>query len=275
MSIDASLFGDGDFIQVRAALIAEVGAVEAIVLTRIYFRASEDYRNAYERDDHWWWRAPATVIAEETGLSEKQVKRSLTVLRDGDYIVTEQHQIEGRYDRALSVRVNVAGGTVDRPHRAHEDRPYRADVPIKTIEDIPTPTPSSSSRATRLVEGWRPKPETVAAIKAECPGLDLTREHRKFEDHWIAASDRLGFKKDWERTWKNWMRSAYERIPSWQKGVEHVSEAASVQQVDPHGPIVYRNGAVVLPPGYVAARDDVTGAFTHYVSEEEHRRGAR
>lgn len=139
--IDPKLFGDGDFIQVRAALIAEVGAVEAIVLSRVYFRANESHRHAYERDGYWWWRASAPMISEETGLTEKQVKRALTLLRDAGHIVGEQHGVEGNYDRAMSYRVNLSpigpAGPMDSPHRDDVHRPYRADVPLsKDIEDI-------------------------------------------------------------------------------------------------------------------------------------------
>lgn len=170
MSVDARLFGDQDFIAVRAALIAEVGVVEAIVLTRIHFRANESYRHAYERDGWWWWRAPVLTLVEETGLTEKQVRRALEVLTEAGHVVTEKHQTEGRYDRAKSVRVNLNEGQMHLPSGANEDLPSGADVPsMKKIEDTP-PTPSSNSASEASFEkawaSWPNKSGKAAAKKA-------------------------------------------------------------------------------------------------------------
>lgn len=155
--LDPNLFGDGDFVQVRAALIRETGAVEAIILSRIHFRADESYRHAYEQDGEWWWRAPALNIAEETGLTEKQVKRALTSLRDRGLIVGEQHKREGNYDRAMSYRVNLSPigptGTMDKPQRADVHRPQRADVP--SIEDLEDSSASGDDFVFELLwEAW-------------------------------------------------------------------------------------------------------------------------
>ena len=175
MGVDPGLFGSPDFIGVRAALIREVGAVEAIVLTRIFYRASEEYRHAYEHGGHWWWRAPTQTIAEETGLSEKQVRRSLTVLRVAGYIVVEQHQIGGNYDRAFSVRVNLGEGQMHLPQRANQEVPQRADVPIKTEEDTP-PTPSEADAAFDAL--WTAWPKKVKRQEAQRAWRRLTSKEK-------------------------------------------------------------------------------------------------
>lgn len=157
--LDPNLFGDGDFVQVRAALIREVGAVEAIILSRIHFRADESYRHAYEKGGEWWWRAPALDIANETGLTEKQVKRALTGLRDRGLIVGEQHKREGNYDRAMSYRVNLSPmgptGTMDRPQRADVHGPQGADVPsIEDPQDIQSEPAAPTPMDLLLDELW-------------------------------------------------------------------------------------------------------------------------
>jgi hypothetical protein len=63
-------------------------------------------------------------------------------------------------------------------------------------------------RGTRLDPDWRPTQSTVDTIKAECPGVDLGAEHRKFVDYWIAKAGSSGSKLDWDATWRNWMRNA-------------------------------------------------------------------
>ena len=39
---------------------------------------------------------------------------------------------------------------------------------------------------------------------------DLGREHRKFSDYWRGNGKR---KIDWDATWRNWMRRAWESLP--------------------------------------------------------------
>jgi len=93
------------------------------------------------------------------------------------------------------------GELSDPPERA---RPSRA---LAIVKD----KPKSSTRGTRLPEGWMPKDESVAQIKAEFPGVlsdDLTREHRKFSDYFLGAPGQKGVKVNWDSAWKNWMRTA-------------------------------------------------------------------
>jgi len=70
------------------------------------------------------------------------------------------------------------------------------------------PTPTTPTRGTRLLSGWRPSAETVAAMRSECPGLDLAAEHRRFADYWADQPGQRGRRLSWEGTWRNWMRRA-------------------------------------------------------------------
>lgn len=69
-------------------------------------------------------------------------------------------------------------------------------------------------RGSRITEGWMPKPETVSALGKEFPHIDQKMEHRKFIDHWLAASGRNANKLDWEATYRNWIRRAAEYNPA-------------------------------------------------------------
>lgn len=107
--MDVNLLTAKDFIGVRAALIRELGgdANRAVVLTRIFYRASEDFRGAIERDGLYWWRATREEIAEETGLSPDQIKRIMTWLVDQGYVESVAHHLEGKWDQTRSLRVPV------------------------------------------------------------------------------------------------------------------------------------------------------------------------
>jgi len=61
-----------------------------------------------------------------------------------------------------------------------------------------------SSRGTRLPQDWKPKEED---------GFDEV-ELAKFRDYWIAVSGQKGVKRDWDATWRNWLRNAKQ----WDKG---------------------------------------------------------
>ena len=71
-------------------------------------------------------------------------------------------------------------------------------------------TASANKRGTRLAPDFIPAEQTRATILAECPSVDLTREHAKFVDYWAAQPGAKGVKLDWDAVWRNWMRRAGE-----------------------------------------------------------------
>lgn len=74
-----------------------------------------------------------------------------------------------------------------------------------------------AERATRLPDGWMPDQANIDKTKADCPLVDLRRAHEMFTNHFQAKSGRDATKRDWNRTWRNWMltdqRRAEERAP--------------------------------------------------------------
>ena len=70
------------------------------------------------------------------------------------------------------------------------------------------------ARGTRLPADWIPDPGVIEAMREECPTVDLKAEHRKFTDHWAAASGANAAKRDWNAAWRNWIRRAAEKYPS-------------------------------------------------------------
>ncbi|WP_396902754.1 hypothetical protein [Mycolicibacterium sp.] len=119
----------------------------------------------------------------------------------------------------------------------------------------PTPTPAinsnsskeSAARGRRLPTDWMPAEDTIAAMRQQCPGVDLKREHAKFLDHWTAQPGAKGRKSDWDATWRNWMRRAYESLPAnrghgqqqpaakrkGQAGLDLISQLADAPQPNP------------------------------------------
>ena len=69
----------------------------------------------------------------------------------------------------------------------------------------PRPT---NGKGTRLSEDWQPNEQLITWAIKEFPAVDLTLETAKFADYWISRADRGAIKLDWNRTWRNWIRTA-------------------------------------------------------------------
>ena len=88
--------------------------------------------------------------------------------------------------------------------------PEHAQTAGSTVEKEPASPASSSKRGTYLPEGWTPKPETNRKMAEECPGVDLDAEFLRFTDYWLGASGQRARKRNWDATWRNWVRRASE-----------------------------------------------------------------
>jgi hypothetical protein len=71
-----------------------------------------------------------------------------------------------------------------------------------------------NKRATRINDSWNLNNVLIAWTKTEAPNMNIEREREKFIDYWLSKSGSAATKTDWERTWKNWVRSNVERNPS-------------------------------------------------------------
>lgn len=85
-----------------------------------------------------------------------------------------------------------------------------ADKPSFFLTEETVRKPSSArntSRGTRLPEDWWPDPELIEEMRTERPDVDPVFETKKFVDHWCGKAAGAT-KKDWRRTWRNWIRNA-------------------------------------------------------------------
>lgn len=76
--------------------------------------------------------------------------------------------------------------------------------------EVVAPKPKTG---TRLQEDWKPTEATMAWTRQQV-GLDITNEWSKFQDYWLSKPGAAARKLDWDRTWKNWVRTAIERTPA-------------------------------------------------------------
>ncbi|MBL5974826.1 MAG: hypothetical protein D3X82_13960 [Candidatus Leucobacter sulfamidivorax] len=90
-----------------------------------------------------------------------------------------------------------------------------SETETETYRNPPNPPAGGKrNRGTRLNPDWLPTREDVQAVAEQCPGFDTQREHLAFVDYWLAVPGAKGLKLDWSRTWRSWMRRAYDRLPA-------------------------------------------------------------
>jgi hypothetical protein len=74
-------------------------------------------------------------------------------------------------------------------------------------------TPSQKPKATRLPIGWNPDSAGIAFATETIGAPAAEIELAKFRDYWAARAGAGGSKLDWPATWRNWVRTAAERLP--------------------------------------------------------------
>ena len=90
---------------------------------------------------------------------------------------------------------------------------YKSDAKGMPDTDTDTDTNKNINRATRIKEDWNLDDELLEWTRTTAPGLNIVIEREKFIDYWISKAGSTATKTDWNRTWKNWVRSNVERNP--------------------------------------------------------------
>lgn len=153
-----------------------------------------------------------TTLSRRTSVPERTLRRILDRLEALGYIARERRVSESGHRKTdgYDLSAILAGGPTGQNEGAY--RPPMAGTREPSVEppDQSIPASAAKKRGTRLPEGWKPSAGVAAAIRDECPGLDLAREHRKFSDHFAASTGAVAVKANWDAAWRNWMRRACE-----------------------------------------------------------------
>jgi hypothetical protein len=95
--------------------------------------------------------------------------------------------------------------------RKQKSAPTRPDPTHKEREGAQdAPPPQRSEKGSRIPEDFWMDEDMIVWGKEHCPLVNGTRETEKFVNHWTAKTGKDATKKDWVRTWKNWMLRAQE-----------------------------------------------------------------
>lgn len=158
-------------------------------------------------------------------LGNDPIRPSLIEVENGYQIHDfAEHQSTRAEIEELTNKRKIAGrkgGQASAQAKAKQSR-SKSNPETETQTETKEPTYVGSGarkRATRLDPKWNPDRSVIEEMSAECPGVDLRYEHKKFVDYWTAKSGQAATKVDWNATWRNWMRRAGESSTSSRSGL--------------------------------------------------------
>ena len=106
----------------------------------------------------------------------------------------------------------------------------------KVLELFPESLPKTAARAraktgTRLAEDWVPEVDDTGRVAHECnlSPMMVAREFEKFRDYWLAKAGPNAIKRDWQATWRNWLRKSVEYSQQGRKAHEKPTLKESFQ----------------------------------------------
>lgn len=123
------------------------------------------------------------------------------------------------------------GSLARSPRRSRAVQPPLLDV--VTSPSPPAPAAAEKARGSRLAEDWRPTEATITWSRewaGQHPGLNVTVEWSKFVDYWSSTPGAKGRKANWDATWRNWLRTATERMPRWKQQVDAPAPLTNAQK---------------------------------------------
>lgn len=209
MAITEDMLTHRDMFVIRRCVVLELGSFNRAALwSRIEFRAHEQNRDAVFEDGRWWWRATQEAIAEDLGLSTRTVQNLLNGLTEEGFI--EQAEHGGAYDHTKSYRCVVAptGSVSDYEKTAHSECAKSSQSSLSVYEDDEVRDPKAKatrkpSTPVRLPDDWVPSQRLID--KANQLKVNWVVELEKMR-RWAFANDMR--KKDWGRTFGNWIANA-------------------------------------------------------------------
>lgn len=88
------------------------------------------------------------------------------------------------------------------PHRTSAESGTRPSLSEDPLKDPPR---APAGRGTRVPEDFAITTPMRAWAKEHTPDVDIAIETIKFVNHWTAATGAKALKRDWNRTWQNWL----------------------------------------------------------------------
>lgn len=174
------------------------------------------------------WYSTRRRMADESGVSVTTFKDKAKVLVGLGVV-----EVEYRYqDPSTGEMSNKYGGRfTDQkgnlytvrdhlPHPGQNPTPNidplhrsQTQIPNKAAADAATSSKESKTESHQLPQSWQPDNNLWARMTKKHPQLNLHQELQKFRDYWHTRNDKESYKKDWGRSWQNWLNKATKSTP--------------------------------------------------------------
>jgi hypothetical protein len=183
---------------------------------------------ANHHSDSGAWPAIAT-LAKYASVSERRVQQIIRHLADmGEIRIEEQggfgthyktnrywiliqcpQDCDGSLQHRTGVKAEVTGvksGVMRGEIQSHSGvKPVSPEPNKNLIEPIKANT---REKAHRLPEDFKPLEKNWDEMAEHFPWVDLKKETHHFIDYWLSVPPNKATKTDWQRTWRNWIRTA-------------------------------------------------------------------
>jgi hypothetical protein len=120
---------------------------------------------------------------------------------------TQRKQRQRANAAAVSRECRDESVTREEKRREEESQKTPPVVPLPGDAE-PQQKKTRKKTATHMTPEWRPTPEVLAEMQAECPAVDVERAIPEFRDYWIGEGKP---KSDWNATFRNRIRTINER----------------------------------------------------------------
>lgn len=199
----------------RAFVDLGAGITGAVMLSQAI------YWSRRTADADGWFFKTQSEWTDETGLSRHEQEGARQKLRAAGGVWHEMRRgaparMFYRVDFEVLERLllaNVSHSRLPKSGNLECGNPANKSADIRqSLKETTSETTSeirNIGRATRIPDDYLP--DTAWAVSEGMATADASREAERFRDHWRAAPGQRGVKRDWQATWRNWVRNALDR----------------------------------------------------------------
>lgn len=177
-----------------------------------YSRTKENEGRRLEEIDGGWRllnHAKYRAIRDEESIKESK-RRYINSRREAEKLVVQAASASAVEQNASTVEpCRTESNSVD-CGRANTEAEAEAKTEIQKSPPAARVPPADAGQraAKKCPESFEVTDELAAWAAKKAPGVDIQSETDKLRDHTFANA-----RKDWEGTWRNWMRKAFEDLP--------------------------------------------------------------
>jgi len=158
-------------------------------------------------DGSWWFHDWAEYQPPASATKEKRAAVSAARSQAGSKGAASRWQNDGKTDSKLP---SVSHDTADGKPIA----PTRPDPTTTSYEVVEV----AAKRGSRLPIDWMPSIEMKAWAVSKRPDLNIAEQLEAFHDYWQSVAGAKAVKRDWDATWRSWIRNQYaSKIPDFSK----------------------------------------------------------